>query len=383
MLIFIQVYGGRVPMRSSKFVLVLFCLMILISFSALVLADVDGGEKDEPIDVPIEGDLVITIDGDDELEQKATDMGWEGNGTKSNPIIADNLSIDGGGNTHCFKVSNTDLYLNISDSLFTNTTASIIGNGIQLDNCGNVSIKNCTITGNNRGIMIQSSKNIQIEDCSVIDNKNSGIYQYYVENLTVTSTRINGTSVGIYVLMSDGVHHHRCIINKTKTSVNVQNCGMVSFSYCEMESENSISPYNTENVSMINCTLEIGTLRLNSVDQFNLTGNTLKETVFEPGSFDFCRIWDNNFTGGGIYFEGWPGNFDDVEIPLNNTLNGLPILYSHDTDYMNATIGDVYGQIILGNVTNLILSGIDMNGVLYPMIVTYYSRIRIDDVNIR
>lgn len=383
MLIFIQVYGGRVPMRSSKVVLVLFCLMILISSSALVLADVDEGEKDEPIDVPIEGDLVITIDGDDELEQKATDMGWEGNGTKSNPIIAENLSIDAMGGSYCVKLSNTDLFLNITDSVFTNATSPINGIGIWLDGSCNVTLINCTITNNLNGIRIYYSRNTTVERCLIENNAYSGIYHYYSEHSGVFSTNVSLSNVDVTVLMSDEVHYRDCLLNRSNTATSIQNSKTVSFSSCKIESQNAISPYNTENVSMINCTLEIGTLRLNSVDQFNLTGNTLKETVFEPGSFDFCRIWDNNFTGGGIYFEGWPGNFDDVEIPLNNTLNGLPILYSHDTDYMNATIGDGYGQIILGNVTNLILSGIDMNGVLYPMIVTYCSRIRIDDVDIR
>ncbi len=371
-------------MRSSKIAMVLFCIIVLISSTALVLADADRrvSETMKPDNVPFDSDPVITIDGDDELEQTATDMGWDGTGTESDPIIADNLSIDGGGNTHCVKISNTDLFMNITDSVFTNTT-SVLGNGIHLDNCGNVTIINCTITSNNRGIMIQSSKNIEIINCKLIDNANSGIYNYYSENSKIYSTTVSNTSIGIYILMSDDFHCHDSIINESSTSVNVQNSGKVSFSFCDMESENSLSPYNTDNVSLKNCSLDMASIRLNGVDDFNLTGNSMEGTTLELGSFDHCRIWKNSFNGGGIFFLGRLDNFDDVDIPTNNTLNGLPILYKCNTDYMNTTIGDGYGQIILGNVSNLILSEIDMDGIIHPLILSYCNFVRMEDLDIR
>jgi hypothetical protein len=146
-------------MRSSKVSAVLFCLLILISSSALVLADADrrGLETMKPDNVPFDSDPVITIDGDDELEQTATDMGWDGTGTESDPIIADNLSINGTGNSHCIKISNTDLFMNITDSNFMNTNTSGDGNGVWLINCGNISIINCTVMHARIGFMFQYS----------------------------------------------------------------------------------------------------------------------------------------------------------------------------------------------------------------------------------
>ncbi len=372
-------------MRFSKFVIVLFCLMILLSSSVSVFAEIEESEKDyiNPNHIPIDGEPVITIDGDDELEQTATDLGWDGTGTESDPIIADNLSIDGTGNSHCIKISNTDLYLNITDSNFMNTNTSGDGNGVWLYNCGNVSIINCTVMHARTGFMFQYSKEIFCSSCSVVENSGAGIHQYFVENSSIFSTLISGSHNGASVSMSKDVIFSGCIINKSSQSLSISNSDDVSFFHCDVESEMPFTPYMMENFTMIGCILNIGTLELRNVKHFHFKNNTLKSTTLDLHSFTECVVWNNSFTKDGIYYLGRTDDFDNVDISLNNTLNGLPILYIHNTNYLNTTIGDNYGQIIMGNVSYLILSGIDIDGSSFPLLLSYCRFVKIDNLNIQ
>jgi parallel beta-helix repeat protein len=143
------------------------------------------------------------------------------------------------------------------------------------------------------------------------------------------------------------------------------------------------TPYMMENFTMRDCILNVGTIELRNVDHFYFMNNSLKDTTLDLQSFAECVIWENSFIGGGIYFLGRMENFDDVEIPINNTLNGLPILYSCNKDYMNSSIGDGYGQIIMGNVSNLRMLDIFMSDIEYPILLSYCSSVDTDNVDIR
>jgi len=73
-----------------------------------------------------------------------------------------------------------------------------IGEGIQLNNANNITVKNCKVSSYSSGIYTHYSHNNTIENCTVISNQNDGLYVYYGEGYNITNIKASGNGQGIY-----------------------------------------------------------------------------------------------------------------------------------------------------------------------------------------
>lgn len=101
----------------------------------------------------------ITIAGDSDL------LGYPGNGTIGNPYIMQNLSINGNGENSCIDISGTTKYLIIENCTLLNSGYGYGISGIEILNCRNVVIRNCTFRDHSIGTRIRFSQQISIEKC--------------------------------------------------------------------------------------------------------------------------------------------------------------------------------------------------------------------------
>ncbi len=111
----------------------------------------------------------IYISSDSVLESEADDNGWNGNGSKENPFIIENLTIDGESGWYCIKMTNIThsvvvrncTLFNASGSKYSNGI-SYYGAGIYLENSSGVSIENCTFYHNKRGVDSRENNDILV-----------------------------------------------------------------------------------------------------------------------------------------------------------------------------------------------------------------------------
>ncbi|NMC05695.1 MAG: hypothetical protein GYA24_10810, partial [Candidatus Lokiarchaeota archaeon] len=100
-----------------------------------------------------------------------------GNGTESDPIIIKDLEIDGGDSGSCIELRNIDLFVIIKNCTVFNS-GSLLANGdsgIELFNCKNVRIINCSIFSCMVGVWGIYSSRIAIESCNIHNKAFHGI----------------------------------------------------------------------------------------------------------------------------------------------------------------------------------------------------------------
>ncbi len=101
-----------------------------------------------------------------------------GNGTEGNPYVIQNFQINAGGWGSCIEIRNViNFYVTIKDCTVNNSGINIPNDdsGIELFQCKNIKIINCTILNNQMGISAIYSSLITIESNQVYDNAYHGI----------------------------------------------------------------------------------------------------------------------------------------------------------------------------------------------------------------
>lgn len=123
----------------------------------------------------------IRIIGNQDLFDFAQDNNLNGSGTKEDPIMIINYSIDATDKGTGIHIENTDLYCKISNCIVSNASESTNyeNHGIHLLNVRNIIIENSISYGNaENGIFISSSRNNTIINSTCFDNGEVGINIY-------------------------------------------------------------------------------------------------------------------------------------------------------------------------------------------------------------
>lgn len=353
-------------MSYRKFIS-LFVLIVLTT-SGLV-----GLSMDKVDATPPGAQERIIIVGDSQFAQWASWEGWPGNGTESDPYVIEGYTIDAGGEGSCMYISDTTVHFVIKDSVMTN--ASAIGGdpgcGVLLDNVTNGAIVNVTCHGCEiSGIFVNRSSSIQIMESQCSGNDQYGVLLIGSSDCLVSGSDCSLTGIGIYLLESES-----CTIEDNSCSHNQEN-GI----YLERSNRNTVinndASGNEVNIDMLFADENL--IGNNTLDD-GIGGISLKNSISN-------HLIGNEMTGCSIALMGNSPGLEAESYTSQTiedcTVNGLPVLYIVNQDYGNATLPSGAGQVILGNVTNMVVSSQEITDCTIGMIVAYSSSVHLNDCTI-
>jgi parallel beta-helix repeat protein len=119
-----------------------------------------------------------------------------GDGTFASPCTIANYQIDGGDSVSCIEIRNVDLYVLIKNCTLFNSGSLIqdSDSGIELFNCQNIKIVNCTFYNNLAGIWSIYSSGNTIENNTIRNSMYHGIWLRNTDSTTVSYNRIYSNS---------------------------------------------------------------------------------------------------------------------------------------------------------------------------------------------
>jgi len=127
--------------------------------------------------------------GDFTWTQAFNQIAWiTGSGTSGDPYVIDNIIINGQNSGSCIEIGNSNAYLTIQNSEFTNSASGLLDAGIKLDTANNIELYNDNSTFNNAfGIILYYSQYIDISYCTVNNNSKDGIYLFESDNNDISN----------------------------------------------------------------------------------------------------------------------------------------------------------------------------------------------------
>ncbi len=338
----------------------------------------------EPSTVLSRGPLgAITIGSDTELIDMASERNWTGNGTKDAPIVISNLSIDVFGGYYGLLIANTTLNIliencsfynatdgfphpfpssglilhNLGSIMISNSTFEYNTNGITVDTCVDVYIRNSYLYRNLRGVELEDTDGSRIENCTFDQNLRDAIHlEYSDKNLILNNTGYyNGPGIQL-----DGSHHNR-----------IEGNGLYYTSDEGVRLDGS--DYNLITENYIDGFGDGDGITLASLSSMNIVWNNTLKDPEEYGILFISSIknliFSNSLINCSLVFKGTEDTYEQNDIGDNNTVNGKPLMILKDMDYNYSMISPVCGQMILVNVTNLKIEDISIDNGTYGLMV--------------
>jgi len=393
-------------MQGRDITILLLALMLLnIGASSFV----SGGEEEAALE-PKNGKsdlwyplhLGFRLISNPELANRAIAESWPGSGTKEDPYVLDGYSFVE--NTGTISIDGTTLHFRISNCSFETTSG-----GVNLDEASNITLENISFIGPNRpSISIDTCSNITLRKFDISNGPETGIAIGKSSDIVVDSATIrNATRYPFILDRSDSVKLRNLVITNHTRPFHIDYCNNVeitggnisegqdvglglflvqdlSISSCNFfrNSDHSLETYGLEGLVVTDCRFEDfsrsglhlrGTRLLLRDNYFKGPVNGLEINVV----YDLV-MYGNTFVDCGIGIWNGYGGLEDSIIPENNTANGLPILMLRDTDYNGAVLDDEFGQLLLANVTDLVVKDEIISRVGTAVAVVLSSGITID-----
>ncbi len=328
------------------------------------------------------------IVGDEEFKQIVDLENWSGNGTKDNPYIIENYSINANLKSYGILIKNTSVYFIIKNNYIYNEMVfgtypqNFEGGGIILDNVTNAIISDNILSNDDNGISLVNSTNNDIVNNTIISYVDGGIsLQKSPKNIIKNNTIKGRMSIGIYVYDSisnifysnnlsessiflDGnmdtfseqtIYHNNTVDGKPLYYVlNISSPTTIYEDAGELIIANS-SNISIEDLSFINISyaIEIGyssNIMLKNITDVNkiYTGNVYV-TSSKNITFEGSKIGGNDF-GLEVYHTDGLNiiNTSLCHIQLPNSYGGYTMVaqYSNNVSIHNSNIGDAYLQYV-------------------------------------
>ncbi len=334
-------------------------ILILIQFIGIGTGEAESGigsTNCEESTIWLSSHEGISLSGDIELMNQAFLEGWPGNGTEGNPYLLDGYSfIESTGTIY---IRDTTLHFNIINCTF-NTTRT----GIGLHGSSNITLENNTFLGfSDPSISIMECYNITILHCDLSNGPENGIEIYHCSHILIKESVIESSSYRGFLIYN--------VDNVTIQNVNLRNnYQAIDMLVCEnvlIESSNftdsknyGIETSHINNLVIRNCDIEGFSRYGMSVHGTNILiqDNTIRGYIsgLKIGYFNGLVMYNNQFLGCGIHVNNAHGDFYNSTIPPNNTVNNVPILMIKDRDFNDGEVDQEYSQMILVNVSDLVI----------------------------
>ena len=330
------------------------------------------------------GKSLIAIDSNNNFTATANINNWSGTGTFNDPIIINNMNINGSQVQHVFLIQNTNLYFILKNSTFYNTyntislsnvanglienntlmsrnyipfetTAnqaifSFYSTGITLENCSSIIITNNTILKSNKGIEIFESHNNNIIN-NFIDNF-IGQEKFIRDSLDIYSSGIeifeSYVNVGLEVTASSNIFLFHNKIGNYSTGI----------TFDEYNYFHDLSVYS------------------NSTVENNIISNPNELFIGIYLNSKSTTVRNNILTNGGIYFpDANIASYPEPSFFENNSINGQSFFYSINSS--NLSVPNDSAQVTLINCTNVEIAGVSFSNLKTFINIRYGSDINI------
>lgn len=284
----------------------------------------------------------ITIDGNSEFAQKATEEGWSGDGTPSNPYLINGLNITNAPN-NLIQIWNTDLHFQISHCFLSGGKIGIsLFNVINAKIFGNV-IENSSIAG----IYLSNSFNNTISSNNITNTKYRGLWIQYSEYNVVSNNYFFSNEMSVYILRSKYIS----LFNNSVTNNNAEGLFGDSTSNITL-SNNSFSNngnygsyfYYSNRITIKSNVFSnngyIGAFKSNIYLSYcntsRIINNSVSESAFHGillSRSETTIIYKNlvhNNQWGGIYLASTNDSRVFGNYALNNNHDGITLVYSRN-----------------------------------------------------
>jgi len=228
-------------------------------------------------------------------------------------------------------------YKNLTGGVVPSDAGQVI-----LANCTNTIITGLNIANVSRGIQLGFCQYITITNNSLVSNSDYGIYIFSSNYNNITNNYCSGSLCGIWI--EDSQHNN----------INYNNCTSCFWAGIYLQG----SDYN--NITNNQCSnswdgIYLGYARNNTILNNNCSGNRCGISLASSSNTNITNniLWNNGIEIWGQLVDYWT-----THVIENNTVNGKPVYY-----YKNQNGGNVpseAGQVILGNCTNMVVSGLTL-----------------------
>ncbi len=198
----------------------------------------------------------------------------------------------------------------------------------------------------------------------------------------------NGSAENPYIISGYTInaagYGYGIFIGNTTLHFVIENCSVsnASFMSWPYSGGSGIMLYNVENGTVKNVTSEHNSAYGIWIDMGR--NNTLIDnSVKDNGNYGVLVSYSYNNSIYGTVLQnnslalwGDKKTFTTQNIPVNNTLNGNSIYYIKNVN-IGGEIPNTYGELILGNVTSLTVSSLNMSGITVGIIAGYSSNITV------
>lgn len=271
----------------------------------------------------------LVISNNTDLLAKAYTYGWQGNGTKTNPILVKDLALSGF--PYALEMENTSLWVKVSNLKVFNAEAGILLSNVQNLIFNNISISN----------LYDVSWALEILGSN---------------NVNITEMNVNSPYGSVLVSNSSEISIKNSFIEISTTDSNSDFAISIRYSHSFSFSNNSIAFYGSKwegNLAIINSS-SIVVFQNNWITNTSVYFQNSDLLTFDDNfvvsnglSFDSCTglVLKNNIIFGKGFVFSLPLNNYPVSytkylqmVIVNNTINKLPFLYlfeEKNTEYSN------------------------------------------------
>jgi len=259
----------------------------------------------------------LTIDGNEDLLEKADLYNWPGGGTEDDPITISQFQFQFFKGSFCPIFNDTDLHIRISDCHFGNYNDEYWMYNNDIDS---------------GGVLLQRSSNVTIDNCT----------SYHIRILAKSVNSRN-----LVISNNTLMYGYGGVLVDQCKSVNIENNLIKGFGIRVSNSYGSLIRTNTivEREAHLSVTGSSNTI---------IENNTLIQSGIRFSITDSIETYINGNTwyGVGLEIKGNEETFETMEIGKDNIVSNMPVVAVRDDDRIE--IDYPIGQLILINITDQI-----------------------------
>jgi len=372
---------------------------------------------------------IIRIGSNSEMSALVEARGWQGHGTLSDPYVIQGIDMAIPDDTTAITIGNTSLNFILRDCRFLYIAPQYVGSAITFQNVSNATLENVTISNNFYAFAMSDCDNITIRNCAtdnvfygvyiescrkiVIENNSFDLSYFYgvhlgssIDILVQFNSFGNESLGGIELMYSDqNIVRSNTVQNSYGNGINLMgSCDNLiinnvlesseiylwEFSDRNLVQWNSMQGefsaievyYSSNNNSFIENTIldGLGIYVTQSADDL-FRGNVLVNPYwgFYVSTSNRLVLEGNQLTNGSVLLDWSFESFTTQTIYPNNTVNGGPIYYYKNGNMGNASVPLDAGQVILGNVSFLTVSGLHLRDQGFGIVAGYCTDIMMEE----
>jgi parallel beta-helix repeat protein len=256
----------------------------------------------------------ISINGNDDLANKALVEGWPGNGSATNPFVIEGLSMSGVNN---LTVTNVSCFFVVRNCEFTPTRG--VFSCVYLDRVSNGRIESSLMKDAWFGLYVTGCQMIAVSRCTVMQCLDTGLFSSESNNCSVFGNQIHDANEGIGLANCSHVNVSSNRIYANDYGAHILATSMSAFT------SNSFYMHTAYGVELdaetTGCEFSNNSFGGNVVDAEDYSGGNMWDNGVDEGN-----AWEG-YPGYGTYYVGgagggvdhYPRTLDGSDCPVVNS----------------------------------------------------------------